>query len=237
MTIEEMLAQAEQNVVDAMTIAKADQGQGIDTDRNRNLDADFKGLDQAKKDSDQAEEDDQDDDQDDDNDQDDSDQDEQEGQGQPSPFSKADQEDLVIDATEILIAIDQKLARLEALEKRVNRMAKAVEGMGNVERLAKAFETLGVATATMAKAQSVMAGRPVMPKSVAAQTVKVPTGTVTTTGDIDPNRMFAKAEQAVINRQMSAGDVSLLTTLTNQFGPEYALQQFSPEIQSLLGGK
>ncbi len=137
-------------------------------------------------------------------DEDEEDEDEEEGK----PMAKA------VDAVPILAAIEERLRRVEALEKRLAYMVKALEA-------------LTAATKAMAKGYAALAETPVKPK---AHRAVVPTGA----RQPNPGELFSKA-LGVVKDPMR---VAILEHFVNRGDVEGLLANLTPEERAkVLGGE
>jgi hypothetical protein len=135
---------------------------------------------------------------------DEGDEDEEEGK----PVAKA------VDAVPILAAIEERLRRVEALEKRLTYMVKALEALTS-------------ATKAMAKGYSALAETPVKPK---AHRAVVPTGV----RQPNPGELFSKA-LGVVKDPMR---VAILEHFVNRGDVEGFLANLTPEERAkVLGGE
>ena len=140
----------------------------------------------------------------DDKDEEDDDEDEEEGK----PVAKA------VDAVPILAAIEERLRRVEALEKRLAYMVKALEA-------------LTTATKAVAKGYATLAETPVKPK---AHRAVVPTGA----RQPNPGELFSKA-LGVVKDPMR---VAILEHFVNRGDVEGLLANLTPEERAkVLGGE
>jgi hypothetical protein len=169
----------------------------VDDEEERAAEHDEEGK--VRKPSDADEEDEEDEDEDED------DEDEEEGK----PVAKA------VDAVPILAAIEERLQRVEALEKRLTYMVKALEALTN-------------ATKAMAKGYSTLAETPVKPK--AHRAAVVPTGVK----QPNPGELFSKA-LGVVKDPMR---VAILEHFVNRADVEGLLANLTPEERAkVLGGE
>jgi len=133
---------------------------------------------------------------------------EDEGEGEGKPVAKA------VDAVPILAAIEQRLRRVEALEKRLAYMVKALEA-------------LTTATKAVAKGYAALAETPVKPK---AHRAVVPTGA----RQPNPGELFSKA-LGVVKDPLR---VAILEHFVNRGDVEGLLANLTPEERAkVLGGE
>jgi hypothetical protein len=133
---------------------------------------------------------------------------EEEDEEEGKPVAKA------VDAVPILAAIEERLRRVEALEKRLTYMVKALEA-------------LTTATKAMAKGYAALAETPVKPK---AHRAVVPTGA----RQPNPGELFSKA-LGVVKDPMR---VAILEHFVNRGDVEGLLANLTPEERAkILGGE
>jgi len=139
---------------------------------------------------------------------DDEDEEDEEDEEEGKPVAKA------VDAVPILAAIEERLRRVEALEKRLTYMVKALEA-------------LTTATKAMAKGYAALAETPVKPK---AHRAVVPTGA----RQPAPGELFSKA-LGVVKDPMR---VAILEHFVNRGDVEGLLANLTPEERAkVLGGE
>jgi hypothetical protein len=139
---------------------------------------------------------------------DDEDEEDEEDEEEDKPVAKA------VDAVPILAAIEERLRRVEALEKRLTYMVKALEA-------------LTTATKAMAKGYAALAETPVKPK---AHRAVVPTGA----RQPNPGELFSKA-LGVVKDPLR---VAILEHFVNRGDVEGLLANLTPEERAkVLGGE
>jgi len=143
-----------------------------------------------------------------DSDEDEEDEEDEEGEEKPRRMYKA------VDAVPILAAIEERLRRVEALEKRLRVMVKALEALtSGVKTLAKGYATLAEA--------------PRRPKAYG-------TAVVPTKAQLKPSEVFAKALGMVKDPMR----VAILEHFVNRNDLEGLLANLTPEERArILGGE